>query len=307
MLDQNYSVKTVEEKPDYSRLEIEPLVQGYGYTIGNALRRVLLSSLSGAAVTSIKVKGIKHQFSTLKGMNEDIVQLVLNVKALRIRLDNIEEATLKLEATGPGEVKASDMVLPVGVSLGNPDLVIANLADKNSKLEIELQVKTGTGYSLAEERRTSVLGEIPVDALFSPIKRVNSSVASTRVGRRTDFDKLTLEIWTDGTITGKEALDQAARILVNQFSQIFDPQVEVAEETNTEEERYPNEVMKLTVEELDLPTRIANALRKGGYKTVGDLNKAKRDEIVKVKNLGERSVKLVENALAQKEVTLGEG
>lgn len=306
MLDQKYTVKVVEEKEGFSKIELDPLAQGYGHTIGNALRRVLLTSLTGAAVTSIKIKGVKHQFTTLKGMSEDIVQLVLNIKAIRVSLENGTEATMKLEAKGPGEVTAGDIVTPVGVKIGNPELVLANLADKDSTLEVEFTVQKGTGYSLAEERMSNVVGEIPVDALFSPIKRVNISVLSTRVGRRTDFDKLVLEITTDNTVNGKDALEEAAQILVDQFKQIYNPLIEVEEETETSEDKYPNEVMKLTVEELDLPTRIANALRKGGFKTVGDLTSAKRREIVKVKNLGERSVKLVEAALSQKNVTLND-
>lgn len=303
MLDQKFTVKTVEEKEDYFKLELDPLHQGYGHTLGNALRRVLLTSLKGSAVTTVKVKGIRHQFTTLDGMSEDIVQLILNIKALRVRLEDQDEATLKLEASGPGEVKAKDIGLPVGVTIGNPDLVIANL-EKGSKLEVEMKVENGTGYSLADERKSNVIGEIPVDALFSPITRVNPEVVATRVGRRTDFDKLILEIWTDGTISGKDALDQAAQILVDQFSQIYNPTVEESKEEAEDENKYPAEVLKLTVEELDLPTRIANALRKGGYKTVGDLTSAQRDEVVKVKNLGERSVRLVEEALSHKGVTL---
>lgn len=305
MLDQKFTVKVAQESEGYSKLEIEPLHQGYGHTLSNALRRVLLTSLTGAAVTSIKVKGVKHQFTTLEGMNEDIVQLVLNIKALRVQLDGVEEATLKLEASGPGEVKASAIHPPVGVTIGNPDLVIAHLT-KDATLEVELKVEKGTGYSLADERKSNVIGEIPVDALFSPVVRVNPEVVSTRVGRRTDFDKLILEIWTDNTVTGKQALEEAAKILVDQFSQIYSPVVELDTTETLQEDKYPNEVLKLTVEELDLPTRIANALRKGGYKTVGDLTSAKRSEIVKVKNLGERSVRLVEEALSQKEVTLSD-
>lgn len=307
MIDQTFTINVVEEKEGYSKLEIEPLVQGYGQTLGNALRRVLLTSLSGAAVTSIKVKGVKHQFTTLEGLSEDIVQLVLNLKNLRVKLTDTQEATLKLEASGTGEVTAKQINLPVGVTIGNPDLVIAHLGSKSSKLEVEMTVQTGTGYSLAEDRKSNIVGEIPVDALFSPIKRVNPTVTSTRVGRRTDFDKLTMEIWTDNTIEGKEALIEASQILVNHFNQIVDPQEAETPKEETLEDKYPNEVLKLTVEELDLPTRIANALRKGGYKTVGDLNSAKREDVVKVKNLGERSVKLVEEAMNKKGVELGEG
>lgn len=304
MLDQKYTVKVVEESTGFSKLELEPLHQGYGHTLGNALRRVLLSSLTGSAVTSVRIKGIKHQFTTMEGMSEDIVQFCLNLKSLRVRLDKgMDEVTLKLEAKGPGHVKASDIHAPVGVTIANPELVIATLA-KGATLEAEIKVEQGTGYSLADERKTSVVGEIPLDALFSPIVRVNPEVVSTRVGRRTDFDKLVLEIWTDNTITGREALEQAAKILVDQFSQVFDPQIEVEAEATVTESKYPTEVVKLTVEELDLPTRIANALRKGGYKTVSDLANAQRAEVVKVKNLGERSVRLVEEALAQKGVSL---
>ena len=307
MLDPQFTVSIAEEKPEYSKIVLEPLRQGYGHTIGNALRRILLTSLHGAAITSIKIKGVKHQFSTLKGMSEDVVQIVLNIKTLRVKLDNnIETATLKLDIDGPGEVKASDIVTPVGVTITNPDTVIAHLADKKSKLSMELTVETGEGYSLAEERKTNAIGVIPVDALFSPIKRINPIVSSTRVGRRTDFDKLTLEIWTDGTISGREALNQSAQVLVEHFKQIYQPSATPEVQEEVIDSKYPNETLKLTVEELDLPTRIANALRKGGYKTVGDLVNAQKEEIVKVKNLGERSVVLVENALKQKNVTLSD-
>lgn len=307
MLDPKFTVTVAEEKDGYAKLILEPLKQGYGHTLGNALRRVLLSSLPGAAITSIKVKGVKHQFSTLDGLSQDIVKLVLNVKNIRVRLeDNLETATLKLQAKGAGEVKAGDITTPVGATITNPDQPLATLADKNSSLEMELTVETGQGYSMAEERKSSTIGVIPVDALFSPIKRVNVSVASTRVGRRTDFDKLALEIWTDATLSAEEALKKASDILVEHFQQIINP-VEAAEKaTSQSEDAYPNETLNLTVEELDLPTRIANALRKGGYKTVADLISADREDIVKVKNLGERSVVLVDNALKQKGVSIEE-
>ncbi len=304
MLDPKFTVTVTEETHDYAKLILEPLKQGYGHTLGNALRRVLMSSLPGAAITSVKIKGVRHQFSTLEGLSQDIVQFILNLKTLRIRLENQDSATCKLEVKGAGEIKASDINLPVGVSIANPDTIIANLADKKSILEAELTVETGQGYSLAEERKTNTIGVIPVDALFSPIKRVNPTVQSTRVGRRTDYDKLILEVWTDGTISAKDALDTAAQILVEHFKQIFDPIIDDTSDQAEEESIYPNETLSLTVEELDLPTRIANALRKGGYKTVSDLTKATKEDISKVKNLGERSVSLVENALAQKEVTL---
>ncbi len=305
MLDPKFTVSIVEDNQsqNYTKLALEPLKQGYGHTLGNALRRVLLTSLQGAAVTSIKVKGVRHQFTTLEGMSEDIVELVLNVKSLNVQLESGNSASLKLEAKGPGEVKASQIQTPVGVTITNPDLVLANLATKDSQLSMELTVETGTGYSPAEERLTSTIGVIPVDALFSPVRRVNPTVQSTRVGRRTDYDKLVLEIWTNGTKSAQTALEESAGILVEHFQQIFEPVQTPQTEDDVAQDRYPSETLSLTVEELDLPTRIANALRKGGYKTVADLSKATKDEVSKVKNLGDRSVSLVEDALSQKEVS----
>lgn len=304
MLEPIFTTSVQNEKADYAKLVIEPLKQGYGHTFGNALRRVLLGALSGAAITNIKIKGVRHQFSTLEGMDQDIVQLILNLKTLRFKLDNIDKETLKLEVSGPKEVKAKDIALPVGVTISNPDTYLCNLADKKASLSVEITVETGQGYSPAEERKSDRLGIIPVDALFSPIKRVNHTIENTRVGRRTDFDKLILEIWTDGTITPQDALVKAAQILVEHFNQIINP-VEIAKlETETEPSYKANETLNLTVEELDLPTRIANALRKGGYKTVKNLTEATEEEIIKVKNLGGRSITLVQEALEKKGVSL---
>ena len=302
MLDPVFNVTVANQRDDLAQLVIEPLKQGYGHTLGNALRRVLLTSLKGAAITSIKVKGVKHQFSTLQGMSEDIVQLVLNLKTLRLSLDGKESETITLEAKGPGQIKASAINLPVGVTLSNPETVIANLADSKSSLSVEM---TGIGYSPAEERKSTSIGVIPVDALFSPITRVNPIVQSTRVGRRTDFDKLILDVSTDGTISAKDALEQAAQILVEHFEQIIKPVVSPAAKSETAT-AGDSEVLKLTVEELDLPTRIANALRKGGYKTVADLTAASGGDIAKVKNLGERSVSTVKKALEDKGISLAE-
>ncbi len=305
MLDPVFNVTVANQRDDLAQLVIEPLKQGYGHTLGNALRRVLLTSLKGAAITSIKVKGVKHQFSTLQGMSEDIVQLVLNLKTLRLSLDGKESETITLEAKGPGQIKASAINLPVGVTLSNPETVIANLADSKSSLSVEMTVETGIGYSPAEERKSTSIGVIPVDALFSPITRVNPIVQSTRVGRRTDFDKLILDVSTDGTISAKDALEQAAQILVEHFEQIIKPVVSPAAKSETAT-AGDSEVLKLTVEELDLPTRIANALRKGGYKTVADLTAASGGDIAKVKNLGERSVSTVKKALEDKGISLAE-
>ncbi len=295
------------ESKNSAQLIIEPLEKGYGHTLGVSLRRVLLSSIEGAAVTKISIEGVQHQFTTLKGMKEDITEFILNTKLLSFIIDGDEkEVIVKLKAKGPAIVTGHDLQLPPNVKLANPDQVLAQLADNKTSLSAELTVSKGVGYSPASERPSSVLGEIPVDASFSPIKKVAYKIEATRVGRRTDFDKLIMNVTTDGTVDAKDALVEAAKILVAHYNQIISPvEVELPKET-TLEDRIENEVLRLTVEELDLPTRIANALRKGGYKTVKDLTNATKEEIAKVKNLGEKSVDTVAAALAQKELSFKE-
>lgn len=304
MLQPTFTVAVEVLEGNHSRLIIEPLEKGYGHTMGVSLRRVLLTSIEGAAVTKVRIDGIRHQFSSLDGMREDIVEFVLNLKQLRFHVENDEDVMIRLEAKGPATVTGNDIQLPAGVTLANPDLELAVLSDKNAKLAAEITISKGRGYSPASERTVETLGDIPVDAAFSPISRVAYKVEATRVGRRTDFDKLILDIWTDGTIEAKETLERAAKILVAHFKQIFDPII--VEVTETEPTLTPaeNEVLRLTVEELDLPTRIANALRKGGYATVKDLIAADRDSVAKVKNLGEKSVDIVIAALVQKNLGL---
>ncbi|MBW7944348.1 DNA-directed RNA polymerase subunit alpha [Patescibacteria group bacterium] len=283
---------------------IEPLEQGYGHTIGNALRRVMLSSLPGHAIVKVRINGVDHQFSTLEGMKEDIVEMILNLKEVRIKSDSSTPGTLRIDVKGAREVTAADIDADGGFEVVNKDQYICTLADGKS-LNIEMVVEPGVGYSMATERKDVLIGEIPVDALFSPVVKASYAVDATRVGRRTDFDRIVLDVQTNGTIEPLEAVEQAAKILARQFNQLFNPMTEpqVTEESHLSPEEA--EVLRLTVEELDLPTRIANALRKGGFKTVGDLAGAPRDVIAKVKNLGGKSVELIEEALQKKGVTLG--
>lgn len=313
MLDTVFTTKVLEEnvvkssagvsQGNFYKVAIEPLEQGYGHTLGNALRRVLLSSIPGSAITQIKIDGADHQFTTLEGMKEDIVEFILNVKQIRLSVSDGKETILKLSAKGPGVVTAGDITCPASVTVVNPDLVLANLATAKNKLEVEMQVKPGAGYVMAESSEDLSFGDIPVDALFTPITKVAYNVEATRVGRRTDFDKLIMDIWTDGTINAIDALNVASKILVSQFKQIYEP-AEVIEEAPVAAPVIENENMNLTVEELGIPTRIANALRKGGYKTVKDLVEAESIAIAKVKNLGEKSVGTVADALAKYGVTL---
>ena len=301
MINPLFQIKKEKETADYGKFVIEPLQQGYGHTLGNTLRRVLLTSLLGAAVTQVKITGVKHQFSTLEGLKEDIIEFILNLKQLRIKYEGEKPAKLTLEVNGPRVVKASDIKAPAKVEIINKDHVLSNLANKKSRLKAEIMVESGFGYSPAEERKSEKLGVIPVDASFSPIKKVNYQVEATRVGRRTDLDRLIFELTTDGTIKPSQALKNAANILVEYFNQVVSPKKapKVKKKVVT-----PLGMLELTVEELDLPTRIANALRKGGYGTLGDLTAASREDLVKVKNLGEKSIKVVETALKEKGVSL---
>lgn len=287
-----------------SRVSLEPLEQGYGHTLGNALRRVLLTSLPGHAITQVRVAGVDHQYSTLEGMAEDVVQLILNLKQVRIKSSSNEAGKLKLEAKGESVVTAADISCEAGYSVVNPDLVIATLA-KGKTLSVEMVAEPGIGYVLADEQKAKTIGDIMIDALFAPVVKVSYTVEATRVGRRTDFDKVILDIETDGTLTPVEAVTQAARILARQFTQVFEPVVPVVEAPVVDLSPEEAEVLRLTVEELDLPTRIANALRKGGFKTVGDLKGANRGVVAKVKNLGEKSVEIIDEALQKKGVSLG--
>ncbi len=300
-----FELVAVESTDSKATLVMEPLEQGFGHTLGNSLRRVMLTSLPGHAVTSVKIDGIDHQFATLEGVSEDIVNIILNVKQLRIKSDSQEKGKLTLDVKGEKEVTAADIECEGGFEIVNTDQHIATLA-KGKSLKMEMIVEAGMGYSMGDDRKSSVVGEIPVDALFSSVIKVSYKVEATRVGRRTDFDKVVLDVETDGTISPVEATRQAAQILARQFTQVFNPVLPEVEEV--EEQLSPEEAenLRLTVEELDLPTRIANALRKGGFKTVGDLEGTPKATIAKVKNLGEKSVDVINEALMKKGVTLGD-
>lgn len=307
MLQPTFTIVPVQSEGNYTKFAIEPLEKGYGQTLGVSLRRVLLTSIEGAAITSVRINGVQHQFTTLKGMKEDVVNLILNLKQLHFQLaGDATEVMAKLDAHGPATVTGKDIDLPSGVVLSNPDQVLGSLSDAKSALIADITISRGRGYSLASDRPSSGIGDIPVDAAYSPVVKVAYKVEATRVGRRTDFDRLLLEIWTDGTINSREALDRAATILVAHFKQVYEPVLVEMPKEERFEDRLENEVFRLTVEELDLPTRIANALRKGGYKTVRDLTTANTGDIAKVKNLGEKSVEVVAAALAQKGLTLAD-
>jgi DNA-directed RNA polymerase subunit alpha len=291
---------TEEGKGNYAKFVISPLERGYGDTLGNSLRRVLLTSLPGAAITTVRLSSVKHQFSTLKGMKEDIVEFILNLKKVRLSYKGDKPVKATLLVKEAGEVKAKDIKVPAGVDIANPELVLATLS-RGAKLDAEMEIEAGSGYSLADERATGTIGLIPLDAAFSPVSRVNYKIEETRVGRLTNYDKLILEVWTDGTIKPKEALMTASKVLVSYFNQIVSPRkVEKKEEIL---EDTTGVVGKLSVEEIGLPTRVANALIRAGYETVDELLRAKKEDLAKVRNLGEKSIKIISVALAEKGVT----
>lgn len=304
MSEPNFIIKPEIEKAGYGKFIIEPLEQGYGQTLGNSIRRVLLVSLPGSAITSVKISGVKHQFSTVSGLKEDVTEFILNLKKVRLVLEGSDTATLRLSKKGPGEVTAADIEVPAGVRIVNPDLVLGTLADKKSELEAEMAVNRGFGYVPADEKHSEEVGVIPVDALYTPVTRVNYHVEATRVGRMTNLDRLVLEIWTDETIAPMDAVKSAAKILVSYFLQVYEPKAQGVPESVAVTPTISEEILKMRIEELDIPTRIVNALANGGIETVGQLLGAPRGELMKIKNLGVKSLSVVEDKLREKGVAL---
>lgn len=306
MEDLTFSVQEVTSSPDFGEFVIEPLAQGYGHTIGNALRRVLYTSIPGAAVTSVRITGVKHKFSTLAGLKENIIDLLLNIKELNLRLaDNKNSATVKLSVKGSKRITAADLEATDGVEVINKEQYIGSLSGEKSKLEMELTVEKGLGYSLADERKSVALGFIAADAIFTPIRRVTYAITATRVGRQTDLDKLSLKIWTNGTIAPKDALSHAAKLLAGSFMQIYEPKaVATATEGTVSTSSVPESVLKMTIDELDLPTRIYNSLRNGGIETVEQLLNTSRKDLVSMRNMGGKSISVIEEKLQEKGISL---
>lgn len=297
-------IETEASARSYGRFIIGPLENGYGITLGNALRRVLLSSLYGAAITSIRVSGVHHEFSDIPHVKEDMTALILNVKQLRLKLHQNESARLRIEIKGEGVVTAGDFESPPHVELINPDLYLLTADSPETELDIELVAQMGRGYSPAEERGKLPIGEIPVDAIFSPVRKVNFVVERARIGQATDYDRLRLEITTDGTILPHDALNEAAKILVQHFSLVAGG-VTVAEvpEEPKEEGEIPNKVKEMPIEDLELTVRAYNCLKRAGITQVGEiLEKLKKgqDEILAIRNFGQKSLDELMEKLEEK-------
>jgi DNA-directed RNA polymerase subunit alpha len=279
---------------NYGRFVVEPLERGWGVTLGNALRRVLLSSLQGAAVVSVRFEGASHEFSTLEGVKEDVSEIILNLKRLRVKLLSDEDATLRIDVSGEGEVRAEHIEQNPAVKILNPDLHIATLS-KNGNLTVELRVSDGRGYVSAEElkREDDPIGVIPIDADFSPVSKVSYEVTDTRVGQRTDFNRLEIEIWTDGSIEPEDAMAYAAKLLVDHVEMLinFEGELESAEEVVRDEERdRVKQLLKTRVDELELSVRSSNCLRCANIHTLADLVRNQESEMLKYKNFGRKSL-----------------
>ncbi|HLS88371.1 MAG TPA: DNA-directed RNA polymerase subunit alpha [Sphingobacteriaceae bacterium] len=294
-------VAEISEDGRYGRFVVEPLERGYGTTLGNSLRRVLLSSLPGAAVTSVRIDGVLHEFSTLPGVVEDSTEIILNLKGLSLRVHGDGEKVLRLNVTGPGEVRAQDIEASDEVEIVNPDLYICTL-DEDGQLSIEMTVGQGRGYVPAErnKRLDDPIGVIPVDSIFTPVRRVNFRVEDTRVGKVTDYDRLTLEVWTNGSIKPDEAVSLAARILVEHLNLFIGLTDEVAdvEIMAEKEEDERNRLLEMSIEELDLSVRSFNCLKRAGINSIGELVEKTPEEMLKVRNLGRKSLDEVEQKLA---------
>lgn len=303
MIEPKFVLKKETEKEDYGKFILEPLEQGYGQTLGTSLRRVLLTSLKGAAVTRVKIDGVKHPFSTLAGLKEDIIELTLNIKKIRFKLTGDKAVTATLSLKGPKKVFARDIECAEG-EIVNGDLYLGELTSNKGKLAIALTVEPGYGYVTAEEfEGKKEVGTIVLDALFTPVVRVNYKVEATRVGRMTNLDKLIMEIWTDGTITPYDSLKEAAKTLVSYFMQVYEPKAKSTDSVAVTP-AISEEILKMTLEELDLPTRIVNALHNGGIETVGQLLGTPKKELYKIKNLGAKSITHIEEILREKGIAL---
>ena len=294
--------KFVDEDGNYGRFVVEPLERGYGTTLGNCMRRILLSSLPGAAVTSVKIDGILHEFSTIPGVKEDVTEIILNLKKLAVRLDGESTKRAIINAVGPKEVTAADIIGDSDIEIFNPDLHIATL-EENATLVMEINLARGRGYVPAEQNKTenTPISVIPVDSIYTPVRKVNYTVENTRVGQVTDYDRLVLEIWTDGSITPEEGVSIGAKIMhehLNLFIQLTDltGSMEIMVE---KEEDQKEKALEMTIEELELSVRSFNCLKRAAINTVEELTQKSEEDMMKVRNLGKKSLDEVKAKLEE--------
>ena len=295
------NITKVDESTNYGKFVVEPLERGYGTTLGNSLRRILLSSLPGAAISSIQIDGVLHEFSTIDGVLEDVTQIILNIKKLALKMNTDEDKNIEIDVNGPAKVTAADIVADPDVEVLNPEQYICTVAD-GGHFHVRMTVKKGRGYVAADQNKSDdmPIGVLPIDSIFTPISRVNYQVESTRVGRRNDFDKLTLDVWTNGSISPREAISLAAKILTEHLDIFVNLTVEAknAEIMVEKEETHKEKMLEMTIEELDLSVRSYNCLKRAGINTVQELTNKTEADMMKVRNLGRKSLEEVKNKLA---------
>ena len=294
--------KEISEDGTYGKFVVEPLERGYGTTLGNCMRRILLSSLPGAAVTSVKIDGILHEFSTIPGVKEDVTEIILNLKKLAVKLHNVDTKRAIINAVGPKEVTAADIVGDSDIEIFNPDLHIATL-EENAALVMEINLARGRGYVPAEQNKTdsTPISVIPVDSIYTPVSRVNYTVENTRVGQVTDYDRLVLEIWTDGSVTPEEGVSIGAKIMqehLNLFIEL-DDNTDNMEIMVEKEEDQKEKALEMTIEELELSVRSYNCLKRASINTVEELTEKTEEDMMKFRNLGKKSLEEVKNKLAE--------
>ncbi|HZQ98506.1 MAG TPA: DNA-directed RNA polymerase subunit alpha [Chloroflexota bacterium] len=296
-------IENVAAEPNYGRYHVEPLEPGFGVTVGNALRRVLLSSLPGAAVTSIKIDNVFHEFSAIPGVKEDTTELVLNVKQIRLRSFADRPVQLRIEASGTGEVTAADIIAPPDVEIVNPELHLATLDGEDSRLVVEMTVERGKGYVPAEQREGLAIGVIPVDAIYTPTKRVNFTVEPVRVGQVTDYERLVLEVWTDGTMAPDEAVAQSAQILIRHLELLTELVAKPTarfDKQPTSAVQIPSKLYDVPIEDLDLSVRAYNCLKRAGITKVGQVLEMTEDDLLGVRNFGRKSLDELRDSLAER-------
>ena len=289
------NIHKVEETDNYGKFVVEPLERGYGTTLGNSLRRVLIASLPGSAITTMQIDGVLHEFSTVKGVTEDVTQIILNLKKVSLKINSEDQKDLELDVKGPAEVTAGDIQGDSEVSVLNPDLHIATVAD-GAELHIKMTADKGRGYLSANDNKARMedlaIGVLPIDSIYTPIERVNYTVENARVGQRSDFDKLTLDVWTDGSITPTEAISLGAKILTEHLA-MFVNLTETAQNVQVmveKEETHKEKTLEMTIEELDLSVRSYNCLKRAGINTVKELTDRTVSDMMKVRNLGQKSL-----------------
>ena len=300
MVDTNkFHLRTIKSSKTYGKYSLSPMIGGLGHTVGNSLRRMLFITVPGAAITRIKVTGASHLFTTLPGVKEDLLEISLNLKKIKFTYEKDEPIKLKLEKSGPGLVTAADIADNDLCRVATPLQHIATLADKKSSLKMEIVVDRGVGYTMAKEQKTDIIGAIILDAAFTPITKVNYEVVPTRLAKKSNYDELIMEIWTDGSVDPLKALKLAAKKLIDSLSQIYDP-TEFEEEVVTIESSPLSLVKDMSIEEIELPLRVTNALKKAGYTTIETLIKDERSQVGKAKNVGEKSLKIIGSWLKEK-------